>query len=648
MSRSPLGDHGRRRPRPGGRRRRCASGPSCGGSPTAPPEPSPRSPSLAAPPATPSARRCADEGPPAADDPVRRGLAPPTTNPCRWTARSADDDGSTSTDAARSTSVDACRTPDPVDPASLRRPGPAAACRSRTAPSAQVFTAPDGKTYRPSMFVTLTLPSYGKVIPGRGVPVDPARVRLPARRAGRPALLQAGRPVGAEPAPLRRLQGPVLRRRRTPTPPRPAPARRHPRHHPPRHRPGGHQRPPTTSCGGRPSTDPSSTTDRRPGLGRTSGYRDPDTGCAAADLGAGRSTTSTTTRTPGRRTCMRFGQPGRHQGPRSAAPPDSDRAVRYLTKYLTKAVAETYADPTDEHVDPAYEAHIDRLHDAGALAAVLAGVRELAALRRPAEERRPRADARARARPRRTTASTSASAAAASSSPAAGPARPSPSTAPTAPPSSAQSSRPPASTPPTRTGSAAEVLDEDGQPRFVWADVPRRRRLGHGRRGQRDGAPPLARAVRRSDEPLLDARRRLWTTVRQPLHPRPDDGGTDDDKLLSVEDAADRARHDGAVPPSTHRRAPDPVRARRSARPDPGVGDREYIDSRTVDPSAAPRRARGLPDDGQSQRRFGQVRRLVRPVLPASYRDPNGVTRPAPFTFASRPEAALARPSGVD
>ena len=36
----------------------------------------------------------------------------------------------------------------------------------------RVFTSPDGKTYRPSMFVTLTLPSYGRVT-GEGVPVDP-------------------------------------------------------------------------------------------------------------------------------------------------------------------------------------------------------------------------------------------------------------------------------------------------------------------------------------------------------------------------------------------------------------------------------------------------------------------------------------------
>jgi hypothetical protein len=37
----------------------------------------------------------------------------------------------------------------------------------------KTYTAPDGKTFRPSMFVTLTCPSYGRV-DHRGVPVDPA------------------------------------------------------------------------------------------------------------------------------------------------------------------------------------------------------------------------------------------------------------------------------------------------------------------------------------------------------------------------------------------------------------------------------------------------------------------------------------------
>jgi hypothetical protein len=38
----------------------------------------------------------------------------------------------------------------------------------------RTFRAPSGVEYRPSMFVTLTLPSYGRVAPGTGVPVDPA------------------------------------------------------------------------------------------------------------------------------------------------------------------------------------------------------------------------------------------------------------------------------------------------------------------------------------------------------------------------------------------------------------------------------------------------------------------------------------------
>jgi hypothetical protein len=40
---------------------------------------------------------------------------------------------------------------------------------------------------------------------------------------------------------------------------------------------------------------------------------------------------------------------------------DADRAVRYLTKYLTKAVADTHTDP-DSEPDPAIEAHADRLY----------------------------------------------------------------------------------------------------------------------------------------------------------------------------------------------------------------------------------------------------------------------------------------------
>jgi hypothetical protein len=46
----------------------------------------------------------------------------------------------------------------------------------------KTYTAPDGTTFRPSMFLTLTCDSYGKVT-ADGTPADPAALRLPARRA---------------------------------------------------------------------------------------------------------------------------------------------------------------------------------------------------------------------------------------------------------------------------------------------------------------------------------------------------------------------------------------------------------------------------------------------------------------------------------
>jgi hypothetical protein len=49
----------------------------------------------------------------------------------------------------------------------------------------RAYTAPDGKVFRPSMFVTLTLPSYGRVR-SDGTPVDPAAYDY--RRAARDAL----------------------------------------------------------------------------------------------------------------------------------------------------------------------------------------------------------------------------------------------------------------------------------------------------------------------------------------------------------------------------------------------------------------------------------------------------------------------------
>lgn len=51
----------------------------------------------------------------------------------------------------------------------------------------RTWTGNDGTVYRPSMFVTLTLPSYGRISPGTGTPVDPDRYDY--RRAAMDAVL---------------------------------------------------------------------------------------------------------------------------------------------------------------------------------------------------------------------------------------------------------------------------------------------------------------------------------------------------------------------------------------------------------------------------------------------------------------------------
>jgi hypothetical protein len=57
-------------------------------------------------------------------------------------------------------------------PAAARTPPTSPGARS-TGTLGKTYTAPDGTTFRPSMFITLTCPSYGRV-DHRGVPVDPA------------------------------------------------------------------------------------------------------------------------------------------------------------------------------------------------------------------------------------------------------------------------------------------------------------------------------------------------------------------------------------------------------------------------------------------------------------------------------------------
>jgi hypothetical protein len=232
----------------------------------------------------------------------------------------------------------------------------------------RTFTAPDGTVYRPSMFVTLTLDSYGKVIaggegvhvPGAGSPLHPWTYDY--RRAAIEALFFT-RLFDRWMQNLRRCAGYKVQYFGAIEPQR----RLAPHIHLAMR--GAIARATIRAVTKAtylqlwwPSFDQPVYTDleRLPAWDATAKtYRDLDTGFplptwdqALDDLDADPDAKPAVV--------MRFGSQVDIAGI-IAPSPDADRAIRYLVKYLTKSVAETYTDP--EHLDLAYEAHIDRLHD---------------------------------------------------------------------------------------------------------------------------------------------------------------------------------------------------------------------------------------------------------------------------------------------
>ncbi len=148
---------------------------------------------------------------------------------------------------------------------------------------------------------------------------------------------------------------------------------------------------------------------------------------------------------------------------------DSDRAVRYLTKYLTKSVADTYTD--GDAPDPTYEAHMDRLHHEIRWLPCSPECANWLRVRRPAEEPRARTGPRplrlqgarpGAPRPRRPTRPC-----------VEGLVRQDPQHAPGRPASrrraSARGGRHRAR---GRRPYGRRVLTDDGKPRFVWEEVP--------------------------------------------------------------------------------------------------------------------------------------------------------------------------------
>jgi hypothetical protein len=219
----------------------------------------------------------------------------------------------------------------------------------------RAFVAPNGKTWRPSMFLTLTMPSYGRVT-SDGVPVDPGRYDY--RRAALDAMhfpklidrfwQNLRRATGyraqyfAVVEPQRRL-APHLHAALRGAIPRETirqvvAATYHqvwwPAHHQPVY------------------------VDRLPEWDdHTGGYVDPDT---RQPLPSWREALDQLDADPQARPAhvMRLGAQIDMQG-LVAGTPETDGRIGYLCKYLTKSVADAYGDP--ERSSPARARHLDRL-----------------------------------------------------------------------------------------------------------------------------------------------------------------------------------------------------------------------------------------------------------------------------------------------
>lgn len=216
-----------------------------------------------------------------------------------------------------------------------------------------VFTSPNGAQFRPSMFLTLTLPSYGRIMDG--APVDPASYDY--RRAALDAILFprlvdqfwktlrrcAGFHVQYFSAvePQRRLAPHLLAAMRGVVPRRVL-----------------RQVVAATYLQvWWPAFDTARYVDELPQW-TGSEYADPNTGVLlptwAEALDA---LDDDSDARPAH--VMRFGTQLDVQGI-IRGHPDADRAIRYLTKYITKDVGSSRA---EADADPRYAAHMDRLHD---------------------------------------------------------------------------------------------------------------------------------------------------------------------------------------------------------------------------------------------------------------------------------------------
>jgi Replication initiator protein, pSAM2 len=217
-----------------------------------------------------------------------------------------------------------------------------------------VFTAPDGKTYRPSMFLTLTLPSYGRVT-GEGVPVDPGSYDY--RRAALDAL-HFPKLVDRFWQNLRRCAGYDVQYFATVEAQRRLAPHLHAAMRGTIPRKVVRQvRAATYHQVWWPAHDTAVYVDRLPQWSDELGsYVDPDTGAVLPTWDQAVDVLDDDPEAEAAH-MVRFGAQDDLQGLLGGSP-GADRAIGYLCKYLPKDIATTYddTDPT-----PAREAHIDRL-----------------------------------------------------------------------------------------------------------------------------------------------------------------------------------------------------------------------------------------------------------------------------------------------
>jgi hypothetical protein len=218
----------------------------------------------------------------------------------------------------------------------------------------RAFTTPSGRTYRPSMFATFTLPSYGRVYPD-GTPVDPGSYDY--RRAGLDAV-HFGRLVDRFWQNLRRATGfrvqyfAVVEPQRRLAPHLHAAVR------------GAIPRrvfrqvvAATYHQVWWPAHEDPVCVDVLPVWVDGTGYVDPGTGVGLPTWDEALDALDDQAE-PAH--VLRFGRQMDLQGI-IATEGDADRRVGYLTKYLAKSFTDAYATP--EQLSPRQLAHLDRLHE---------------------------------------------------------------------------------------------------------------------------------------------------------------------------------------------------------------------------------------------------------------------------------------------